>query len=487
MMPLVSFIDQVSELKNVSEVKSELWDRIALSGDFSPAILEKLNRFIEEIENSQLWKACKVIFDGDSTIESLTQFHEELKYSPATWSVVLWTYKAVNSAPFKTHGTNQVVFLSVDAFDSWVNSLEDLGEYSEEFLNEDLPINIMVNGLHTSFGGPMLAVTPIQGIRPQNYQWPVNRRMPSVDVIKSQVHVVMNNDIHIDPEPFYLSWGNLEDTSARKFLRMSFVKMAICLTQELYSSNKIVLKGIKKHTLKLISLDDEVSSESYKNLCNALLWCYEEKPETRLLLFVDRLSLDIDNELSLVKNLAKISKTALDEAKSKYEFVIRDRKDEHTKELSALHKDIREHTKLYAEKIRSLTSSILRDALATILLVGVGLVARLTRSSENLDQPAVHYLFYALSAYLLTSILLQGWTHYNDLRLSNNEFKYWTDVTRNHMSQLDVKKAIDSQVKPRTCYFYIQLFIVVILYIALICASMNMPEILKLFTSPPTP
>lgn len=484
-MHLDGFIDQTTELKNVSQVEAELWDRLVLSGDFSSVILERLRLFIEKIEDSQLWKACKITFDDDSVVESKGQFDEELTHSPATWRVVLWTYKVVNSTPFKKDDINQVIFLSVDAFDSWVNSLADLGEYSEKFLKEGLPINIMVNGLHTSFGGPMLAVTPIQGMRPQKYQWPVSRKMPSVDVIKSQVHVVMNNDINLDPEPFFLNWGSLEDSSAKKFLRMSYVKMSTCLTQELYGPEKIVLKGMKKHTLKLIDLDDDINSEAYRNLCSALLWCYEEKPETRLLLFVDRLSLDINDGLSLVKNISKISKTALDEAKSKYEFVIRDRKDDHTKELSALHKDIREHTKLYAEKIRSLTSSILRDALATILIVGVGLVARLTRSSENLDQPAIHYLFYALSAYLLISILLQGWTHFHDLRLSNKEFNYWTGVTRNHMSQLDVTNAINNQVKPRTCFFYIQLGIVVVLYIALIFVSIRMPEIIKLFTSTP--
>ena len=305
--------------------------------------------------------------------------------------------------------------------------------------------------------------------------------MPSDQEIRSHVHFVTDGSEVVIPERFYLPYRCHEIPELRYFIYQYETLLSITLIKEYYSNERIVISGVKRLTLSLQHNSDyTLATESQlEYLKEAVAWVYTERTETRSLLLMDRISLDIQDGGNFIPSVRSYIESALEQAKDRYEFVIKDRKDAHAKELSQLQNDIKSTTDNYSKTAGDIVSGLYKDVMSTILIFTIGIVSKLLGNDELLNSKIFEYLFFATALYLIVNIVLKVVISSIRLNLSLKDIKYWKSTTRNHMSKDDFDELILSRTKPyRNLYIYTAI-IVVIIYIALATVVTKLPDILK--------
>ena len=111
------------------------------------------------------------------------------------------------------------------------------------------------------------------------------------------------------------------------------------------------------------------------------------------------------NGQSLLAGAARYVDDALKQSIEQYKFVIAERKDVYAKELRELLKDVQQQAILFSDKVRSILNSLLRDVLAALLLISLGLFSRIGRTEEVLASKEADLLFKALAIYLVVKPL----------------------------------------------------------------------------------
>jgi hypothetical protein len=222
-------------------------------------------------------------------------------------------------------------------------------------------------------------------------------------------------------------------------------------------------------------------------LTEAVSWIYEDKPITRRKLFNDRLTLDIDEDKTLIENLYLHAENSLTQARERYIFVITERKDAYIKELKDLLKDLRSQSDLYSQKIRALLNNFLRDLLASIILIGFTIF---TKFSDNLNldkEKLLVYVFSGLGIYYIVSIILQVTIDCIDINITSKELKYWKNASKELLPEREFERHYNSSLKSRRRSIYWLYPIISILYVAISFACFVYPHIFKtLNIQPPT-
>lgn len=324
-----------------------------------------------------------------------------------------------------------------------------------------------------AFGGPRIAIDDIAGSRIP-VDWPQRYDGPDDDSIKRQVHLLASEGTALNPAPFVLSWGDIDSTTASQFRIFSGQVLAACIAQEFYGHTRVVLKGARRLEIPLSDESDVVPTAAQLDaIWKAVRWVYEERPEVRAALMADRLTLDLVNGQSLLAGAARYVDDALKQSIEQYKFVIAERKDVYAKELRELLKDVQQQAILFSDKVRSILNSLLRDVLAALLLISLGLFSRIGRTEEVLASKEADLLFKALAIYLVVSLCLQLLVHLRDLRLSGGELKYWTDATRNQLGMDDIERHLNEPIKARRSSFYSMVLILSMIYLAMAAAAWN--------------
>ena len=369
-------------------------------------------------------------------------------------------------------------FLSLRAFEEWVSALPSPFHAEHPFNRSDKTI-IWLNGIDQVYVGACLSVVPPHN-RPEVLFTGGSYDLPSDENIRAQVHILSDYSVRIEPAHFRLPDEAVEEEHLQIFFDLYQQVLVSCLVKEFYSQDKVVISGIKRIKTGLTSPGAEIKLDKILLLEDSVRWVYAERAETRLLLLMDRLSLDLPDESSLIPAIFSHLNQALEQAQWRYEFVIKDRKEAHAKELADLQKDVKAASDGYSRSANELVSGLLKDALSSIFILSIGLLSRLAGRDGFLESDLFGLLSKGLAVYLVIGVVVRVTIGYQGLSLALNDLMYWKIVTRNHMSHKEFKEHVESRTKPYKRLYCRSVVGVVAVHLVLALFVWNMPSV---FTS----
>lgn len=474
---LIAFIEGVRSLQKMSNSCADTVVNVILSANGGDVkVLIAMRDLLQLAAEAGIEAGLQLLVDGDvADAEHLEELVGE-GYPPEQWRVIVNKTHVLKTYRPQEFDAGVLFFLDEEAFTSWANSIRALRDQGDVFI-AGRALVVMAPGVDTAFGGPELAVLPLDDSSLPD-AWSKETAVPSETRIREYVHLVPSEPLRLVPRRFLLTWGDRQGMAAEPFRRAAGVAMGACLVDVLYGAGKVVLKGVRHIETTLLAPSDKAPTPTTLDLLQkALEWVYEERVETRKKLLTDRLSLDLAPGESLLSSLGKHLEGALQQSRDQYRFVILDRKDEYSRELRDLLKDLQKQSELYAEKMRALVSGLLRDALAAFLLVGLTLSVRLGRDVEVLTSDWGRLFFKALACYFIVAALLQGGLAARDASLSRKELKNWSKVTRDYITPDELKDHIDDSLGGRRRTFWWFLGLVISMYLGLALASWNLESL----------
>lgn len=376
---------------------------------------------------------------------------------------------------------NTLLFFAVEGFHQWLGRIDPFQYPSGNDPDLSRPTTVRVDGLNAAFGGPLLWVLPPAGEAPRT---PVNR-LPNQSDVHGLIHTNAAKPLRICPSSYALSWGELRSPEADPLVRLSACVMAACLVQELKTTNdgyEATLRGTKRLSLPLYDEKQVVSLETLLQLTEAVCWVYEERPETRLRLVMDRLSIDIEYGQTLLSGAEKYLAVAMQQARDSYTFVILDRKDAYHKEVRELMKDMKSQADLYAAKVRDLVSALTRDILGVLVFIGFSFIGKFDQKNlqQLLESSELSLLVKFLAGYLVVSCALQFSSHLRDADLAYEESKTWLDVLQHYSSQADKQVRFLTPIERRRTTLFVAIGIMGVIYACLILVTWNLPFVIRL-------
>lgn len=395
------------------------------------------------------------------------------------WKVI------VGKSPFKTadNGLQQIPFFTTKGYMDWCNTLLNLRPI---YPHIEGPVVVSVAGVGCSFGGKFITVCDIEESLPEVPTETIKPELPNSAQVHRLIHVVSDQILKVDPSFFDLSWGDLGSPMAQPLKCVFVTHLAASLAQDIYLKNgqlHAVLRGTKRLELPLLPIEgDCISPITIAHLSEAVAWVYEERAETRHRLVSDRLSIDIVPLQSLTMGVLTNITDAVKQAKDRYGFVIMERKDAYYKELRDLLKDVRSQADLYATKVRDLVTSLQRDVLAMLVLLGFTLLPKINQVHAVLTEPTFDMVvfFRILSGYFIVSFLLQSISHWRDLTLSYTEGHDWLTLIHDYTSPQELTDNFEKPLKRRKITFYVALFVSFVCYAFLAYVTWYFSDIYKL-------
>lgn len=375
-----------------------------------------------------------------------------------------------------------VLFFSVDGFGNWVSKLDPFqlptGHDDPDFSG---PTTIRVHGLTEAFGGPLLWILPVEATAPEE----LTTKLPEDADVHGLVHII-NSDrsLRVSPKGFALTWGALGEAAA-PLIRLSAMVMSACLVQELKrieEKYEVTLRGTKRISLPLIASGETPALAQLSLLIEAVTWVYEERPETRLKLVMDRLSIDIEMGQTLLSGMQLYLDSALQQARDSYSFVILERKDAYHKEMRELMKDMKSQADLYAAKVRDLVSSLTRDILGVLVFIGFSFIGKFDQQNiqKLLASSELSLLAKVLAGYLLLSCVIQLIAHWRDASLAYAESQRWLDILQNYTSRKDNQERFLDPIDKRKCTLFAAMWFSGAFYLVLAFLIWNLPFTVQL-------
>lgn len=368
------------------------------------------------------------------------------------------------------------VFFSLNNFEEWLKRIGTPFSVEHPFNIHDRTV-LWVRGVNSAQIGSKLSVVPLDDYDDYFFDT-ASLDLPIDEDIRSQVHVVSNSMVVINLEGFRLPDESINVEYLKPIFRQYEELLASCLVKEFYSEDRVVVSGLKRIQLSIGDGHRDVDIEDIEQLESAVRWVYQERTETRLLLLMDRLSLDLPERCNMLPNIYIHLVQALEQARSRYDFVIMDRKEAHAKELSDLQKDIKTATDNYSKTANELVSGLLKDALSSIFVLAIGLFSRLIGRDGVFESFSVKWLFYGLGLYLIMSASVRIYIGLKGLNLSLEDLKYWKDALRNHMSESEFSKIVYERTKEYKKLYNRSAFGVGVIYIVLSVAMFCVPTVL---------
>ncbi|MCW0921211.1 hypothetical protein OK411_12535 [Pseudomonas sp. RG1] len=375
-------------------------------------------------------------------------------------------------------------FDKVYFLETWLPKVSGLlGGDLHQSLKSERPLKIFLCGFEDAFGGPRIAIVPTNKYdQALPVEWMMSTKLPNLERLLKSVHFVTGNAVMVSPERFLFNWGRIDNAIAAYFNKACVVYAMISLVQEFYDWDKVVLKGRRKLEL---SVCDNVLQEFSKRDTDAVIacveWCYAESDEeTRTLLVVDRLTLDLKDDQALT-GAVRLVFAAFAEARSRYKYVVLDRKKDYTKELSDIQKDLSGVVDKYVAASHQFTGSLLTDVLALAFVLTAGVVSRRFIAEDALKSPEAVVLFKSFSIYLAVAVILRFWGAISVSLISTKLFTDWKDIVRSHMSAEELQKIVDNSLFSVKLNFWITCVVVFVIYVVMAISCWNVELTLNLF------
>ena len=404
----------------------------------------------------------------------------------AEWSISITDKeKLLKAASAINLDVDGLLFLDVNYFvDTWLPTASGLmGSELYKSFKTERPLKIFVYGLDTSFGGPRTAIIPTKNYNQalQN-EWLSSSRLPQSEKILKQVHFVTSTPSTVSPERFLLNWGVQNPAIAHYFNTAFSIYSLISLSQEFYDWNKVIIKGKRKLEIRACNQNlPKPNKELLDSLKNCVEWCYAENDEeTRILLVIDRLSLDLKEGEALIDALRLIP-AAFAEAKSRYKYVVLDRKKDYTKELSDIQKDLSGVVDKYVTTSHQFVGSLLSDVLALAFILTAGVVSRRFIAEDALRSPEAVILFRSFAIYLVIAVILRMWGAIAMSIISTKLFTDWKEIVRSHMSANQLQEMIDNSLFPVKVNFWASCIVIFSIYAIMALSCWNVELTLSIF------
>ncbi|REM96265.1 hypothetical protein DSI35_27195 [Mycobacterium tuberculosis] len=198
-----------------------------------------------------------------------------------------------------------------------------------------------------------------------------------------------------------------------------------------------------------------------------------------------RLALDAKEAESVFDLLRRELPKALEVARQQFRVTVVERKDQSVKEQRELLKDVRSQAEIFSSKVRDLVSSFLRDILASMLLIGLGLIARLNSGelTKVSGSAAIDAFFKGLAVYFAISFVVQVAAHWRDLWLTSRELRRWWDLSRSQLPGSDVARIIGEVIRPRWITFLSGVGLLATLNVVMIASLWNWKALLEALNS----
>lgn len=473
--------DKIFDLYAKAASSEDSVEDLRLDGVESVELLQSVSEVTLLAKNLNVQNSIRLEID-----EEYTAIEDLEPYLDGTYGFSKWRLnisKIVLSKGLKTKDDDPSIlfFFDESIFEAWLSAFNPLKSINNIFV-ENKSVLMFVAGLRASFGGPRLAVLPINSYEVIDSWWPFESELPQEKTLREHVHLVPSEPISLSPQSFELTWGDFGCDLASPLRRMSGMCAAAGFADVIYGQEKIVLKGVRHLEIPLLDMPEEVPDKNSLALMqSALSWVYEERVDTRKRLLSDRLCLESDNEASFLLLLDQHLEDSLKQSKDQYRFVILDRKDEYARELRDLLKDLRKQADLYADKVRGLIAGLLRDTLAAFVFVALSLSSRLGTNVDVLISDSGVLFFKALAVYFIVSALFQATSAFRDIWLSDKELAEWSEVTREYFSRKEIHERINEDLRGRRYTFYFYMALIVISYLIMAGLSWNMLYIVRCF------
>jgi hypothetical protein len=447
-------IEQISDKTKFAET----WVNISFSGIYNSQNKSYFDEVYSELANIEL--ANSIHFSIENTEKSLQDFKDELQNND-NWKI------SINKNISQNKETSYNFFYSQNKLIEWIKGTNP---FAEDYPLNNKPFRIIVNGLDDNFGGFNFIVCN-QNYENLNF---VNSDWNDFDevLIANNIHNISNTKLIINPLKHFLSYGKTTEIS-KYFYKNSILVLLASLSNDITPDDSIILRGFRKIEIKLGRdyLGTEMSVEYQEKLANAVKWIYQkcekERCDLKLKLLLERITLDIDYNLSYSQGLFSVIEEATNQARERYNFITYDRKDLYQKELKDLLKDLKTLSELYSNKLRSLLSNLLRDVLAAFILVGITLFSKTNEISKLIENKLIKYVFVAFGFYFILSAVFQIVTDIFDVVRSNKEFDYWKNISREYMPQKDFENHKSKTLTKRANGTMIIYAVVFLFYIAI--------------------
>ena len=380
------------------------------------------------------------------------------------------------------NGEDTLLFFSLDGFHKWLGAIDPFSHPQGSEPDFSNPTTIRVYGLRHGFGGQMLWVLPVNAGLPEI----PTVALPATSEVHGLIHVnAVGKSLRVCPRGFALTWGINDDDASGAMMVMSALVLSACLVQELKQVDgryEATLRGAKRVTLQLVAPNQRVTAATLNKLIEAVSWVYGERPETRLRLVMDRLSIESQTEDTLIFCMEEHLDAALQQARDSYAFVILERKDAYHKEMRELMKDMKAQADLYAAKVRDLVASLTRDVLGILVFIGFSFIGKFDQKNLQglLASEELSLLVKFLAGYLALSCVLQLLTHWRDASLAYKESQKWLDSLQNYTSKKDKQETFLELLNKRRNSLRVAMWVVAGFYAALAYVTWNLPCVVEL-------
>jgi hypothetical protein len=471
MQQSLDILNALKDIHTVSTAMEEGWGYVRFEGKWSVILFDKLKTMEACFAKHGILNLVKVYIDSSEVVfPDIYDYNKPRAF--ATWTI------NINKDPFiagNPEDKEQQNFFLTSA--SLVDYFSRMNAFDQACpLNNNKVSKIIIADLEEPFGGPSLLFLPADA-KYLTLSYHSTLRLPGHELIREHVHFVTSFSAKIYLRKFLLTDGYYSSIVAKAMLKVCSILYAAMIAQEYYSNEKLVLDGLKRVELPASDYEECIYT-FYESLTRIVAWLYEDKIKTRKKLFADRLTLEFKPGESLIGTLKHNIDESFQQAKERYSFVILERKDAYFKELKDLLKDLRTQSDLYANKIRSLVTNILRDALAGIVLIGFTIF---TRFSDNitLDKAKLlNYVFYGLAVYYLISFTVQLVVDITDVSITGKELEYWKKASKEYIPDAEFEEHRSRSLEKRIANFKLVYCIVGLLYVAIAFACYNYPSIL---------
>lgn len=384
----------------------------------------------------------------------------------------------------ESEDTQTFFFFSEMGLCQWLNQIDPFRQISSYDPFFDAPLTIRVYGLEKGYGGATLSVLPALS-REESLQ-KTDLALPDSAEVGAIVSTTgEDRDIRISPKGWSLTWGDTSAPSAEIITRLSCLVLGASLASEIKCTEEeftLTLRGSKKYKLPLWNSNSLLNWKSlHQQLVAAVSWVYHERPETKMQLLLDRLTLDLNPGECFLACLYHHIENALKQAKDSYSFVVLERKDAYYKEMREAMKDMRSQADHYANKTREIITFLTRDYLGVFLLLAILVVRQLNLSDITptaLPSPSLLVLR-ALAIYLIISFLLQLAYQLRDSSLLYKESESWLNILSNYTNQQEKEQYFLQPIKKRKSTLTIALCISGVLYTLLALGIWFFPKVLE--------
>lgn len=466
---IVQSIRQLIRLgASISEVD---YRSIHIIGETSnPDILSVIQELLNECNRLTISPIVKL--ENNST--DIEDFIDDLTTRPSNWTLIIGKEKLV--FPRLRENEINLFFFSSSELGRWASSIDPLDADNELISNDRLTLRVA--DLENEFGGNKLWIVP--AYKPSIPQ-PHDHPLPTSDKIHALIHTTGKSPIRLDPDFYSITWGDITQNIALIFRRFFAISLAASLCHEIKMAEDhyvITLKGARRNTLNLFDEKAEISNETIIKLCEVVIWIYEERPETRHRLIMDRLCLDINPPTTFLQGICESLSIALEQAKDSYHFVILERKDAYHKELRELMKDLKSQSDLYAAKVRDLVNSLGRDVLGIFILIGVSLISKIDKQNITiiLNSQEVSLFMKFLAGYFFISFLANIASTWKDVDLSSKDLQAWLPSLRNYTTLKDIEEKVQQPLQRRKDFLCAAMLAYSLIYIVIIIFTWNAPK-----------